>query len=238
MATDRPTKKSSAAKAELKKPAATKTSPKKTAKAPGPTPTKTTAKKSSAKKPVPKKRAVKKSVAHVDDGIQPVEAVDAVHEESTEEAAPAVREAVAALLVAISNDLDTIATRLLDADAGRARALADALERQLTVAPLERLSRVWGLTSAQAAEVFGVSRQAYAKWLHRGVPVDRAQAVAALDELSEVLTRYVKLERIPAVVRKPAELLGNTSLLELARRDPAQALELARMMFELRRVQP
>ena len=35
---------------------------------------------------------------------------------------------------------------------------------------------LWGLSNAQAAEVFGVSRQAVSKWLDAGVPLERTEA--------------------------------------------------------------
>ena len=66
------------------------------------------------------------------------------------------------------------------------------------------------------AAIFGVSRQAVAKWRGSGVPDDRAVALADLAAATDVLERYVRRDRIPAVVRRPATLLGGRSLLELA----------------------
>ena len=48
--------------------------------------------------------------------------------------------------------------------------------------------------------MFGVSRQAIAKWRVHGVPDDRLVALADLDAATDVLLRYVRPERIPAVV--------------------------------------
>ncbi len=137
------------------------------------------------------------------------------------------------------SELELLLTRLVNEDAPRAAHLARVLERGLTIEPIRRFARVWDLSSSEAAAVFGVSRQAYAKWLTSGVPGNRAIDVAAIDDATEMLLRYVKLERIPAVVRREADRLKGQSLLELAREHGAIALrEAVRTTFDLRRVQP
>jgi hypothetical protein len=119
------------------------------------------------------------------------------------------------------------------------RKLVDELDRVVRVQPLERFVELWGLSNAGAARVFGVSRQAFSKWLVNGPPASRSEAIADLATATDLLDRYVKRERIPAVVRRPALLLGDASLLELASsgntRDVADAVS---AMFDLRRVQP
>jgi hypothetical protein len=78
-----------------------------------------------------------------------------------------------------------------------------------------------------------------AKWRGSGVPDERAVALADLVAATDVLERYVRRDRIPAVVRRRSVLLGDQSLLELAeagrhdevRRGVAQ-------MVDLRRLQP
>lgn len=137
------------------------------------------------------------------------------------------------------SDLELLLTRLVSEDAPRAAHLARVLERGLSVEPIRRFARVWDLSSSEAAAVFGVSRQAYAKWLSAGVPGNRATDVAAIDDATEMLLRYVKVERIPAVVRRAADRLKGLSLLELAREHGAVALrDAVRSTFDLRRVQP
>jgi len=119
------------------------------------------------------------------------------------------------------------------------RALVDYLDRRVRTAPLERLLTLWGLSAAEAAQVFGVSRQAFTKWRRSGPPADRAPAVAAMAAATDLLDRYVKRERIPAVVRRAAEQLGGLSLYEMAcsgRHSDVRAAAAA--MFDLRRVQP
>jgi hypothetical protein len=114
-----------------------------------------------------------------------------------------------------------------------------ALEARVRTAPLERLLASWDLSAAGAGRIFGVSRQAVAKWRGSGVPEERAVALADLVAATDVLERYVRRDRIPAVVRRPAPVLGGVSLLELAeagryedvRRGVAQ-------MLDVRRIQP
>lgn len=119
------------------------------------------------------------------------------------------------------------------------RALADELDRAVRQAPLERLVRLWGLSNAEAARLFGVSRQAFSKWLENGVPPERATAVADLATATDLLDRRIKRERIPAVVRRPAEMLGGRSLYELAMTGEHGEVRAAVVsMFDLRRVQP
>jgi len=119
------------------------------------------------------------------------------------------------------------------------RALTDALDRAVRQTPLERLLRLWGLSKAEAARVFGVSRQAFSKWLESGVPSDRAPAVADLAAATDLLDRRIKRERIPAVVRRPSPLLAGRSLLEMATAGEHAAVHAAvASMFDLRRIQP
>lgn len=120
-------------------------------------------------------------------------------------------------------------TRRFVAEAGR-RLQGEALERVMTV---------WDLSAAHTATAFGVTRQALAKWRRSGVPEDRLVALADLSAATDVLLRYVKPDRIPAVVRRPADSLGGRSLLELAesgRTGEVRAAVVA--MLDLRRVAP
>jgi hypothetical protein len=113
-----------------------------------------------------------------------------------------------------------------------------ALEAHVRTAPLERLMASWDLSLAGAARVFGVSRQAVSKWRGSGVPEDRAVALADLAAATDLLERFVARERIPAVVRRRAQILDDRSLLELAesgdhegvRRAVAQMLDLRRLV--------
>ncbi len=137
-------------------------------------------------------------------------------------------------------DPDAAAERVLAAaDETWARRFLEELDRQVRTSPLERLTSLWGLSNAAAARVFGVSRQAFSKWLVNGPPADRSAQVSDLAAATDLLDRYLKRERIPAVVRRPAPALGGRSLLEIAESGDTRAvLDGVRETFDLRRVQP
>lgn len=135
-------------------------------------------------------------------------------------------------------DAEKMAEFLVGADEYAARALAQAIERRLATGTLDQLERIWDLSAAQASLLFGVSRQAYAKWRVLGVPADRRADVADIGAVTATLLAYVKVDRIPAVVRREADALGGESIMSVARRDPAAARVAVREMLDLRRVQP
>lgn len=119
------------------------------------------------------------------------------------------------------------------------RALTDDLDRRVRTRPLERLMTLWALSASEAAQAFGVTRQAFSKWRQSGVPADRATVLADLAETTDTLDRHLKRERIPAVVRRPAQSLGGLSLYDLACQGRhAELREAVAAMFDLRRVQP
>ncbi len=119
------------------------------------------------------------------------------------------------------------------------RRFVDELDRTVRTDPLERFVELWGLSNAAAARVFGVSRQAFSKWLRGGPPSSRSRAVADLAVATDLLDRYVKRERIPAVVRRSAANLDGRSLLEFASTGATdEVAEAVMTMFDLRRVQP
>ncbi len=118
------------------------------------------------------------------------------------------------------------------------RALTDDLDRRLRASELERLMMLWALSASEVARIFAVSRQAISKWQHAGIPAGRMPAVADLAIATDLLDRYVKRERIPAVVRRSADMLGGRSLLDLAFEQKHEAVrEAVTTMFDLRRVQ-
>lgn len=135
---------------------------------------------------------------------------------------------------------EEMARELVDsADVDWLRDLVDALDREVRVGPLLRLTTLWDLSNAGAARIFGVSRQAFAKWLASGPPADRVDDVAAVDDITSLLDRYVKRERIPAVVRRRAPGYGDRSILEIVEGgDYREAANLVATTFDLRRVQP
>lgn len=122
---------------------------------------------------------------------------------------------------------------------GWLREVADELDRAVRTSPLERLTTLWGLSNAEAARMFGVSRQAYSKWLEKGVPSERATAVADLAAATSILDRKLKRERIPAVVRREAPSLEGKSLYDIGCEGRHREVrEAVARMFDLRRIQP
>jgi predicted transcriptional regulator len=119
------------------------------------------------------------------------------------------------------------------------REVADELDRAVRTSPLERLTMLWGLSNAEAARMFGVSRQAFSRWLANGIPSERAAAVADLDAATNLLSQKLKRERIPAVVRRTAPSLMDKSLYQIAcegrHREVRDAVT---TMFDLQRIQP
>lgn len=142
------------------------------------------------------------------------------------------------LLSGDAGSADAVAQRLIAEDEEGARTLAQAIERRLATGSLDQLERVWGLSAAQAAALFGVSRQAYAKWRVSGIPADRRLDVGEVGAITALLLDYVKVDRIPAVLRRPAEMLGGSNIIDLVRQDPRAGRDAVVRMLDLRRVQP
>lgn len=112
-------------------------------------------------------------------------------------------------------------------------AFISEFEAQARADQLPRVLRVWGLSATEAAGIFGVSRQAFAKWARAGVPSERLGAVGDLAAATDLLVHYLKPERIPAVVRRPAEAFGGRSLLDVAATgDTPAVLAWCRAMFD------
>ena len=142
----------------------------------------------------------------------------------------------------LKEDPEALAARIVtthaDGDAWL-DAFADALARHRAGHQLTRILTTWGLSASAASRIFGVSRQAVSKWLSRGVPEERLEAVARLSACTDLLARYLKRERIPAVVRRPAAALDGLSLLDLVEQGRSrEALEACRAMFDFGRTHP
>lgn len=130
-------------------------------------------------------------------------------------------------------DPQDAATLLLgEHDSAWIAALADELDRRLGGQELERILRVWNLSRTELGRILGVSRQALSKWITDGVPADRVSQVADLASITDLVTRHVKRDRIPAVVRRSASNLGDASLIDLiAEGRTGEAVVLTRSMF-------
>jgi len=78
-----------------------------------------------------------------------------------------------------------------------------------------------------------------AKWRLGSVPEERLVVLADLSAATDILERHVRRDRIPAVVRRQAPLLGGVSLLELAESgESGQVRTRVSELFDLRRVAP
>lgn len=127
---------------------------------------------------------------------------------------------------------DAAARLLAEQDEDWVVRFTDALDRRLSGRQLERVMRLWQLSRTDLGGLFGVSRQAVSKWIADGVPADRVEQVADLEAITDLLDRYLKRDRIPAVVRRRAFRLGDASLVELVTAGRTrEALELTREMF-------
>ena len=140
-----------------------------------------------------------------------------------------------------SLDPKEVAEKILEAHPGESDWLdefAEVLDRRRAGRSLERILQVWALNQSEAANLFGVTRQAISKWLDRGIPSDRVQSIGDLAAATDLLVRHVKRDRIPAVVRRPAGALGGQSLVDLlGALRTREVLEACRAMFDFERAQ-
>ena len=115
-------------------------------------------------------------------------------------------------------------------------AFTERLDRLRGGASFARTIEVWGLSQAEAARLFRVSRQAVGKWLRQGAPPERAGAMADLFAATDLLVRHLKRDRIPAVVRRPIPALDGESLIALwGRGETRMVLVACRDMFRFDR---
>ena len=127
---------------------------------------------------------------------------------------------------------DAAARLVADHDEEWVARLTAELDRHLSGRQLERVMRLWKLSRTELGALFGVSRQAVSKWITDGVPADRVEQVADLEAITDLLDRYLKRDRVPAVVRRQAPRLEGGSLLELVTAGSSrEALRLTREMF-------
>jgi len=120
-----------------------------------------------------------------------------------------------------------------NADEAWLSELQRSLDQRRAHADLDRILAVWDLSQTDAADLFHVTRQAVSKWRAQGVPTSRIEAVTDLSAATDILVRYLKRDRIPAVVRRPSARLSGLSLLELvAAGRPRDVLLACRRMFQ------
>ena len=121
-------------------------------------------------------------------------------------------------------------------ESGRLDAFTERPNRQRGGASFARTIEVWGLSQAEAARLFGVSRQTLGRWLRQGAPSSRAGAMADLAAASDLLVGHLERDRIPAAVRRPIPALGGESLVALwGRGETRTVLTACRDMFRFDR---
>lgn len=112
-------------------------------------------------------------------------------------------------------------------------AFSEAFNQARSANQAKYVFSVWGLSLAEAGRLFGVSRQAVSRWTIDGVPSTQTEAFADLAAATEILSHYLRHDRIPAVVRRPAAALGHQSLIDLlADGDTGEIVEAVRAMFQ------
>lgn len=80
---------------------------------------------------------------------------------------------------------------------------------------LEGVMAAWQLSVADVARLFGVARQAVQQWLSGGVPPARLPKLAMVRRVADLLERNLQPDRIPAIVRTPADAYGDRSMLQM-----------------------
>ena len=120
-----------------------------------------------------------------------------------------------------------------NADEAWLAELQRSLDQRRAHADLDHILGVWNLSQSDAAELFGVTRQAISKWRAQGVPTSRIDVMADLSAATDILVRYLKRDRIPAVVRRSSDGLGGQSLIELVGAGRFEdVLDACRRMFQ------
>ncbi len=78
-----------------------------------------------------------------------------------------------------------------------------------------RIAEVFVLSVAELGELFGVPEQTAAGWLTTGIPAEQRAKVAGVLAIANLLTRYLKADRISAIARRPAEAYGGRTMLQI-----------------------
>lgn len=112
------------------------------------------------------------------------------------------------------------------------RLVAMALRK--SAPPIARAKELFGLSSAEVADLFGVSRQAVMQWEASGeIPAARRSKLNNLLAVGEIFERKLRPERLPLVARKPASDYGGLTMLEMVRHDrDAELLEITELAFD------
>jgi hypothetical protein len=89
---------------------------------------------------------------------------------------------------------------------------------------IRSLLSTWQLSIAEAARLFGVTRQAMQQWLAGDVPPARQPKMLAVVRIADLLGRNLRPERIPGIVRSAAPGYDGATMLQLIAQDRHQEL--------------
>lgn len=89
---------------------------------------------------------------------------------------------------------------------------------------IEYIEAVLGVSDAELGHLFGVRRQAIAGWRKAGMPAERAAGMDRLVELVQFFQRRFVFERIPTIVRTPANGLAGRTMLDVIAREGVQPI--------------
>ena len=112
----------------------------------------------------------------------------------------------------------------------------ESLDRWRAVDSFSRTMRVWGIAEAELTRYWSADGRTIDRWLDQGVAPERREAVGDLAAATDILVRYLKRDRIPAVVRRPIRALDGDSLTNLLEKgDTRGVLSACRDMFRFER---
>lgn len=98
----------------------------------------------------------------------------------------------------------------------------------------EKTIMIWGLDRSEITHIFDGSNSVVHKWRQHGFLRD---AIADLDEATDLLCLYLKQDRIPSVVRRPIPARDEVSLIKMLRQgDSKTLLATCRDMFRFEQV--
>ena len=115
-------------------------------------------------------------------------------------------------------------------------AVSEQLNRRLPATSFARNLQVWNVNEEETARIFEVNSETVREWLEGELPSAIAQTVSDIGAATDLLTRHLKRDRIPAVVRRGMERYGGHSLMDmLMDGDTEKILTICRSMFEFER---
>ncbi len=111
--------------------------------------------------------------------------------------------------------------RLMQYDAPRLNDLFSRIYSKRGASAIRDIRRAFGLNGSEFGRLFRVSPEAARKWERDGVPVSRLAEVDRCCELASLMSRRLRRDRIPELVRTPAPDFANRTVLEKIRDEGA-----------------